>query len=122
MTLSQLTKAAELVLNEPVPLFTTTEVTLKFPCTINPGDVVMVNTMRTTHSKVIPFQVTSDSTIAFAITMPSNDRIVGTRHVPKAVYKRHAVQLARVTKYIRKRQRTAALLHEHQSNRRGRLV
>ena len=33
---------------------------------------------------------TSGSTIALAITMASNDRIVGARHVPKAVYKRHA--------------------------------
>eukprot|EP00966_Prymnesium_polylepis_P173335 4008959-Prymnesium_polylepis.1 len=92
-TLSLLTKAAELVLNEPTPLFTTTEVAFKFPSTIIPGDIVMVNTMRTTHSKVIPFQVTSGSTIALAITMASNDRIVGARHVLKAVYKRHACNL-----------------------------
>ena len=51
--------------------------------------------------------------------MASNDRIVGARHVPKAVHQRHAVQLSRVTKYICKRERTVALLHEHENNRRN---
>ena len=73
-----------------------TEVAFKFPCTIDPGDIVMVNTMHTTHSKVIPFHVTLGSTVTFAITMASNDRIVGARHVPKAVHQRHAMQLSRV--------------------------
>ena len=110
MTLSLLAKAADLVLAQPV--FTTTEVAFKFPCTIHAGDMVMVNTMHTTHSKVIPFDVSLGSNITFSITMASNDRIVGARHVPQAVHKRHASQLSRVTKYIRKRERATALLHE----------
>ena len=110
-----LAKAADLVLNEPV--FTTTEVAFKFPCSIHSGDTVMVNTMHTTHSKVIPFHVSIGSNLAFAITMASNDRIVGARHVPKAVHQRHATQLARVTKYIRKRERATALLHGRKNNR-----
>ena len=39
MTLSLLAKAADLVLTQPV--FTTTEVAFKFPCTIHAGDMVM---------------------------------------------------------------------------------
>ena len=115
MTLSLLAKAADLVLTQPV--FTTTEVAFKFPCTIHAGDMVMVNTMHTTHSKVIPFDVSLGSNITFSITMASNDRIVGARHVPQAVHKRHATQLSRVTKYIRKRERATALLHERQHKR-----
>ena len=115
MTLSLLAKAADLVLTQPV--FTTTEVAFKFPCTIHAGDMVMVNTMHTTHSKVIPFDVSLGSNITFSITMASNDRIVGARHVPQAVHKRHATQLSRVTKYIRKRERATALLHERKHKR-----
>ena len=114
-TLSLLAKAADLVLTQPV--FTTTEVAFKFPCTIHAGDMVMVNTMHTTHSKVIPFDVSLGSNITFSITMASNDRIVGARHVPQAVHKRHASQLSRVTKYIRKRERATARLHERQHKR-----
>ena len=114
-TLSLLAKAADLVLTQPV--FTTTEVAFKFPCTIHAGDMVMVNTMHTTHSKVIPFDVSLGSNITFSITMASNDRIVGARHVPQAVHKRHATQLSRVTKYIRKRERATALLHERKHKR-----
>ena len=115
MTLSLLAKAADLVLTQPV--FTTTEVAFKFPCTIHAGDMVMVNTMHTTHSKVIPFDVSLGSNITFSITMASNDRIVGARHVPQAVHKRHASQLSRVTKYIRKRERATALLHARKHQR-----
>ena len=114
-TLSLLTKAADLVLAQPV--FTTTEVVFKFPCTIHAGDMVMVNTMHTTYSKVIPFHVSLGSNITFSITMASNDRIVGARHVPQAVHKRHASQLSRVTKYIRKRERATALLRERTHKR-----
>ena len=114
-TLSLLAKAADLVLTQPV--FTTTEVVFKFPCTIYAGDMVMVNTMHTTHSKVIPFDVSLGSNITFSITMASNDRIVGARHVPQAVHKRHASQLSRVTKYIRKRERATALLHARKHKR-----
>ena len=114
-TLSLLAKAADLVLTQPV--FTTTEVVFKFPCTIYAGDMVMVNTMHTTHSKVIPFDVSLGSNITFSITMASNDRIVGARHVPEAVHKRHASQLSRVTKYIRKRERATVLLHERKHKR-----
>ena len=110
-TLSLLAKAADLVLTQPV--FTTTEVAFKFPCTIHAGDMVIVNTMRTTYSKVIPFDVLLGSNITFSITMASDDTIVGARHVPHAVHKRHATQLSRVTKYIRKRERATALLHAH---------
>ena len=46
----------------------------------------MVNTMHTTHSKVIPFDVSLGSNITFSITMASNDRIVGARHVPQAIH------------------------------------
>ena len=116
-SLSLLAKAADLVLTQPV--FTTTEVAFKFPCTIHAGDMVMVNTMHTTHSKVIPFDVSLGSNITFSITMASNDRIVGARHVPQAVHKRHASQLSRVTKYIRKRERATALLHERTHKRVG---
>ena len=73
MTLSLLAKAADLVLTQPV--FTTTEVAFKFPCTIHAGDMVMVNTMHTTHSKVIPFHVSLGSNLLFAINMASNDRM-----------------------------------------------
>ena len=114
-SLSLLAKAADLVLTQPV--FTTTEVAFKFPCTIHAGDMVMVNTMHTTHSKVIPFDVSLGSNITFSITMASNDRIVGARHVPEAVHKRHASQLSRVTKYIRKRERATVLLHERKHKR-----
>ena len=115
-SLSLLAKAADLVLTQPV--FTTTEVVFKFPCTIYAGDMVMVNTMHTTHSKVIPFDVSLGSNITFSITMASNDRIVGARHVPQAVHKRHATQLSRVTKYIRKRERATALLHAERKHKR----
>ena len=115
VTRASITKAADLVLTQPV--FTTTEVAFKFPCTIHAGDMVMVNTMHTTHSKVIPFDVSLGSNITFSITMASNDRIVGARHVPQAVHKRHASQLSRVTKYIRKRERATALLHERKHKR-----
>jgi hypothetical protein len=115
MTLSLLAKAADLVLTDPV--FTTTEVAFQFPCTIHSGDMVMVNTMHTTHSKVIPFHVSIGSKLAFSITMASNDRIVGARHVPEAVHQRYTTQLSRVTKYIRKRERATALLHERKHQR-----
>eukprot|EP00966_Prymnesium_polylepis_P236972 5480362-Prymnesium_polylepis.1 len=57
--------------------------------------MVMVNTMHTTRSKVIPFHVSLGSNLAFFITMASNDRIVGAHHVPQAVHQRHATQLSR---------------------------
>ena len=110
-TLSLLAKAAEFVFTGPI--FTTTEVAFQFPCTIHAGDMVMVNTMHTTRSKVIPFDILMGSNLAFSITMAPNDRIVGTLHVPKAVHQRHAAQLSRVTKYIRRRERATALLHAH---------
>ena len=77
----------------------------------------MVNTMHTTHSKVIPFDVSLGSNITFSITMASNDRIVGARHVPQAAHKRHATQLSRVKKYILKRERATALLHARKHQR-----
>ena len=49
--------------------------------------------------------------------MASNDRIVGARHVPKAVHQRYATQLSRVVKYIRKRERATALLHARKHQR-----
>ena len=70
----------------------------------------------TTNTTTI-FDVSLGSNITFSITMASNDRIVGARHVPEAVHKRHASQLSRVTKYIRKRERATALLHERTHKR-----
>ena len=110
MTLSLLADAADLVSSQPV--FTTAEVAFRFPCTIHAGDMVIVNTMHTSHSTVIPFDVALDFKITLSITMASNDRIVGARHVPQAAHKRHATQLSRVKKYILKRERATALLHE----------
>ena len=106
MTLSLLAKAADLVLTEPV--LTTTDVAFQFPCAIHSGDMVIVNTMHKTHSKVIQFDVSVGSKLAFPITMASNDRIVGAHHVPKTVHQRYAAQLSRVAKYIRKRDRATA--------------
>ena len=99
--------AAECVQNNRTTCYTTVDVKFKFPCAISAGDKILINTMRTSYSKVVPFAVTLNTVISFAITMTSDDRVIGARHVPSAVHKRDAAQVLRVAKYIRKRERAA---------------